>query len=199
MARGYAVFLSSRLTKDQTGSANIGELTTGVHVGTHLDAPFHYDNAGETIDEIDPSLLIGKALVVDVRGHKKIGRQELERFDLDGVSRILLHSFDRPNSKCFPENYPVLREDIGPFLKEKGVHLIGTDCPSVDPVDSKAMTAHHALYENGVYILENLVLNHVEAGFYQLIALPLAIQGGDGSPVRAVLKSIPQSNTKDGH
>lgn len=174
-------------TKEQTTSVNIGEVATSVHTGTHLDAPFHYDNEGEKIHELDVSLFIGPAKVVDVRGHDTIGRKELENFDLDGVSRLLLRSMDRENT-AFPNKYPTLRDDIGPFLKEKGIHLIGTDCPSVDSVDSKELPAHHSLYDNGVYILENLVLNDVKQGLYELIAIPLAIVGGDASPVRAVIR-----------
>ncbi|GIN95460.1 hypothetical protein J6TS1_13300 [Siminovitchia terrae] len=68
--------------------------------------------------------------------------------------------------------------------------LLGTDGPSVDAIDSKTMDAHHSLNDNGVYILENIVLTDVEPGDYELIALPLAIEGADGSPVRAVLRPI---------
>ncbi|MCM3742297.1 arylformamidase [Oceanobacillus luteolus] len=176
-------------TKEQTKSVNIGEMSTSVHTGTHMDAPFHYDNDGKKIHELDVSLFIGPAKVVDVRGHEVIGRKELEAFNLAGVSRLLLRSLDRADSS-FPERYPILKEDIGPFLKEKGIHLIGTECPSVDPVDSKHLPAHHALYQNGVYILENLVLKDVKPGLYELIALPLSIHGGDGSPVRAVIREL---------
>ncbi|WP_068672073.1 arylformamidase [Oceanobacillus sp. Castelsardo] len=176
-------------TKEQTKSVNIGEISTSVHTGTHVDAPFHYDNAGKKVHELDISLFVGTTTVVDVRGHTMIGRKELEGFDLDGVSRLLLRSLDRKDQQ-FPESFPVLREDIGPFLKEKGIHLIGTDCPSVDPVESKSLSAHHSLHQNGVYILENLVLKHVNPGKYELIALPLSIYGGDASPVRAVIREL---------
>src|SRR5699024_7632207 len=79
-----------------------------------------------------------------------------------------------------------------PFLKEKGVCLLGTDAPSVDAVNSKTLRAHHALYQNNVSILENVVLHHVEPGDYELIALPLAIHGADGSRVRAVIRPLRQ-------
>ena len=58
------------------------------------------------------------AKVVDVRGHEVIGRKELEAFNLDGVSCLSLRSLDRADSS-FPERYPILKEDIGPFLKKK--------------------------------------------------------------------------------
>jgi arylformamidase len=176
-------------TKEQTQSANVGEITTSLHTGTHLDAPFHYDDSGEKIHELDVSLFIGPAKVVDVRGQEAIGRKELEDFDFDGVSRLLLRSLDRSDS-TFPRTYPVLKKDIGPFLKEKGIHLIGTDCPSVDPVERSDLPAHHALSENEVYILENLMLKDIQAGDYELIAVPLAIVDGDASPVRAMIRKL---------
>lgn len=176
-------------TKEQTKSVNIGEISTSVHTGTHIDAPFHYDNTGKKVHELDVSLFIGPATIVDVRDHTMIGRKELEGFNLDGVNRLLLRSLDRKDQQ-FPESFPVLREDIGPFLREKGIHLIGTDCPSVDPIDSKILSAHHSLHQNGVHILENLVLKDVTPGKYELIALPLSIDGADASPVRAVIRKL---------
>ena len=96
----------------------------------------------------------------------------------------------RPDPNVFPETFTYLREDIGPLLKERGVRLIGVDTPSVDPENSKLMDAHHSLNDNGVLILENIVLDLVEPGDYELIALPLPLADADGSPVRAVLRSI---------
>lgn len=177
-------------TKEQTGSVNIGQITTSVHSGTHIDAPFHFDNEGKKVHELDIDMYIGPACVIDVSNCESIGRAELEGLELEGVSRLLLRTMTGRDPAVFPEKYTVLREDAGPFLKEKGVRLLGIDTPSVDPVDSKKMLAHHSLYENGVFILENIVLDKVEQGNYELIALPLAIEGADGSPVRAVIRPI---------
>jgi arylformamidase len=65
--------------------------------------------------------------------------------------------------------------------------LVGLDTPSVDPFASTALESHHALFERGLRCLEGLCLKEVPPGLYTLIALPLKIEGGDGSPVRAVL------------
>ncbi|WP_339161468.1 arylformamidase [Siminovitchia sp. FSL W7-1587] len=177
-------------TKEQTGSVNIGQITTSVHSGTHIDAPFHFDHEGKRVHELDLDLYIGPARVIDVTGYESVGRAELESLGIEGVQRLLLRTMTDRDLTVFPEKYTVLREDVGPFLKEKGVRLLGIDSPSVDPVDSKKMLAHHSLHENGVFILENIVLERVEPGNYELIALPLAIEGADGSPVRAVIRPI---------
>ena len=177
-------------SKTETGSVNIGKLSTSTHMGTHIDAPFHFDDNGLKVLDLPIDLYIGRARVVDVSGKESIGRVELEAIDFGGAERILLKTGSRPDSNVFPETFTYLRPDIGPLLKERGVRLIGVDTPSVDPETSKTVSAHHALNDNGVMILENIVLSGVEAGDYELIALPLPIKEGDGSPVRAVLRAI---------
>lgn len=177
-----------RFLKADTGSVNIGKMTTSMHMGTHIDAPFHYDDNGMKVHELPIDVYIGKARVIDVSGLESIGRSDLEGIDFGGVERILLKTSSRPSSDVFPKDYTVLRPDIGPLLKERGVRLIGVDTPSVDPEPSKTLDAHHSLHENGVLILENIVLETIEPGEYELIALPLPIEDGDGSPVRAVVR-----------
>lgn len=177
-------------SKEQTGSVNIGKITMSLHTGTHVDAPFHFDNDGKRIHELDVNLYIGPARIIDVTGYESIGRQELEQFQLEGVTRLLLRTSTEVDPSVFPENFTYLREDIGPFLQEKGIRLLGVDVPSVDPADCKAVSAHHSLHRNDVHILENVMLGHIEPGNYELIALPLAIEGADGSPVRAVVRPL---------
>ncbi|GIN95467.1 kynurenine formamidase [Siminovitchia terrae] len=177
-------------TKEQTGSVNIGQITTSAHTGTHIDAPYHFDEQGKKVHELDINIYVGPARVVDVTGCEMVGREELEHIDLEGIERLLLKTSGGRDLNRFPEKFTVFRENIGLFLKEKGIRLLGTDGPSVDAVDSKTMDAHHSLNDNGVYILENIVLNEVEPDDYELIALPLSIKGADGSPVRAVLRQL---------
>lgn len=176
--------------KADTGSVNIGKMTTSTHMGTHIDAPFHYDDAGMKVHELPIDVYIGKAVVIDVSGLDSVGYSNLEAHDFGGAERVLLKTSSRPNADVFPQSYTVLRPDIGPLLKERGVKLIGVDTPSVDSEHSKILDAHHALYANDVLILENIVLDEVEPGEYELIALPLPIAGADGSPVRAVVRRL---------
>lgn len=187
---GDTPFTFNYVTKAETGSVNIGCLTTSVHIGTHIDAPFHVDDQGEQVHELPLDIYIGPAKVVDLTGHETIGRRELKNIDLNGVTRLLLRTRSESNPKQFPENITYLEPDAGPFLQEKGVHLIGVDVPSVDPLDSKKMSAHHSLHQHGIYIVENIVLTDVVAGEYEFIALPLLIQGADGSPVRAIIRPM---------
>ncbi|MDV6377262.1 arylformamidase [Sporosarcina sp. GW1-11] len=176
------------VSKEQSGSVNIGKLTMSTHIGTHTDAPFHYDDDGLRILDLPIDLYIGRACLIDVTGVNCVTRAHLENIDFKGAKRVLLRTSSHPTPKEFPENFTVIGEDVGPLLKERGVRLLGVDTPSVDSENSKELVAHHSLYRNDVIILENLVLDSLEVGHYELIALPLALEDADGSPVRAVVR-----------
>ncbi|MGW5955456.1 arylformamidase [Bacillus mycoides] len=177
-------------SKEDSGSVNVGKLTMSIHTGTHIDAPFHFDNDGKKVLDLDIHVYVGAARVIDVSGLESIGKKELERFKLEGVERLLLRTSSHGKAQEFPEKIPYLRADIADFLSSKGIRLIGVDVPSVDPLDDKELAAHHQLFKHGIHILENVVLDHVVDGDYELIALPLALTDADGSPVRAVIRPI---------
>ncbi len=178
-------------SKTETGSVNIGQITTSVHTGTHIDAPYHFDDNGTTVDQLDVNLYVGKAVVLDVSHVDTITPEVLQTYEWDdGITRVLLKTNLSNNPARFPESMPALDPEIAIFLHEKGVKLLGVDMPSVDAPDSKELDTHHALHKNGVHILENIMLDNVTPGIYELIALPLAIHGADGSPVRAVIKPV---------
>ncbi|MGM8214891.1 arylformamidase [Bacillaceae bacterium W0354] len=177
-------------SKEETGSVNVGQLTTSCHTATHVDAPFHFDSHGLTIDQLPLDIFIGEALVVDVSTKAELLVTDFEDYDLTGVRRLLLKTESWSDDSLFPESIPVIDPQLGAFFRKKGVELLGVDLPSVDPLDSKTLETHHALQENGVFILEGLKLTDVEPGTYRLSALPLYIEGADGSPVRAILETI---------
>jgi arylformamidase len=177
-------------TKEQSGSVNVGSLTMSTHTGTHVDAPFHFDDEGLKVIELDPGVYVGPARVIEAPGEDGIGAKELRQHALEGTYRLLIKTGSWHDRNVFPERVTYLRPDAAPFLAEKGIKLVGVDVPSVDPIDSKDLPAHHALRANGIHILEGAVLDGVEPGDYELISLPLALHGADGSPVRAVLRSL---------
>ena len=174
-------------SKEQTGSVNIGRMETSMHTGTHADAPFHFDSAAPRMEELDVNLFIGDAYVADCTGVPEIGPEHMEGIDFQGASRLLLKTVPSI-SETFPVVIPVIKPALAGYLKERGVFLLGVDNPSVDPIDSKQVAAHHALYQNGITIVEGLVLEQVAPGLYDFIALPLKVEGADGAPVRAVIR-----------
>ncbi len=173
---------------EESGSVNVGRLELSTHTGTHVDAPFHFDNEGKKIIDLDLNLYIGPAKVIDVIGKESIGVGDLIGVELDGCKRVLFRTLAWENPNEFPERIPHIEPNLAPFLGSKGIKLIGLDVPSVDPIDSKELPAHQSLNEHGIHILESLMLDEIEPGDYELIALPLPLVEGDGSPVRAVLR-----------
>lgn len=176
--------------KEQTGSVNVGRLTMSTHTGTHVDAPFHFRDDGARVAALDLQAFIGPARIIEIHG-ESIGSEELERYDLEGVERLLVKTGSWSDQDRFPDRITHLRPDAAPLLAEKGVRLVGVDVPSVDPLDSEDLPAHEALRGGSIHILEGLVLDRVEPGDYELISLPLALQEADASPVRAVLRPLP--------
>ncbi|MGM0847202.1 MAG: arylformamidase [Bacillota bacterium] len=174
-------------SKKETGSVNVGQLSFSAHTGTHIDAPFHFDDDGRKVADLPLDSFFGKALVVELTGRESIGVEDLETLNLDGVTKLLIRTGSWEDRSVFPEQITFLRESAGPFLKEKGINLIGVDVPSVDPLNSKDLPAHHSLQTNGIGILEGIVLDEVEPKIYELSAFPLPVKDGDGCPVRAVL------------
>ncbi|MGA8942195.1 MAG: arylformamidase [Thermoactinomyces sp.] len=175
-------------TKTESGAANVGEIHMSTHAGTHIDAPFHFDEFGQKVHELDLDVYTGKVQVVHLAEREKITAGDLGRIDFAGVNRLLIRTDSWTNRSRFPGKFCCLDKNCATFLQEKGIQLVGLDVPSVDPVDSKELPAHHALLNAGIHILESVVLDKVEEGVYEMIALPLAIVDGDASPVRAVIR-----------
>ncbi|MDR0786553.1 MAG: cyclase family protein [Gemmatimonadota bacterium] len=173
-------------------SANIAQLHIGVHTGTHVDAPRHLLEQGPAVDELILNAFLGKARLVDARGRGVLDvafiNSVLARSE--DAKRILFRTGAWEATTGFPTVFPALEPAAAEALIAAGIRLIGTDAPSVDPLDSLELPAHHALLAAGIPILENLQLEEPAFGEYELIALPLPVTGADASPVRAVLRTL---------
>ncbi|MCL6525790.1 MAG: arylformamidase [Thermaceae bacterium] len=168
-------------------SVNVGKITTTTHLGTHLDAPYHYDAGGGRLESVSLTALIGPCQVVEARG-----KQVLEEDFIQSLGhlpeRVLFYSGQPNRWERFPQQFMHVAPAAVQALAKKGVRLFGTDAPSVDPLDSKDLPGHKAFARAGIYILEGLALEGVSPGAYELIALPLRLEGADASPVRALLR-----------
>ncbi|HEX3127138.1 MAG TPA: arylformamidase [Thermoanaerobaculia bacterium] len=182
----------SRLTWSMAGggTVNVSAITTTPHLGSHADAPFHTEPRGETMADLPLERYLGPCRVVKVPPQPLIEPRHLEGIDLTNPPRILLKTESVRDRRTFPERFSALSPELAALLAEKKVLLVGLDTPSVDPFDSKTLDAHHALARGGVSNLEGLVLDGVPEGIYELIALPLRLDGLDASPVRAVLRTL---------
>lgn len=167
---------------------NLSTLTLSPHVGTHVDAPFHYDPAGARMAAVDLGAFLGPARVVALAGRRAITAADLRALDLTGVERLLLRTDSNPDPERFNPHFTYLEAGAAKYLGALGIRLVGTDAPSVDAYDAASMPAHQALARHGTYILENLDLRQAAPGAYDLIALPLRLVDAEASPVRAVLR-----------
>ncbi|HLR69108.1 MAG TPA: arylformamidase [Virgibacillus sp.] len=178
------------LTKDMTGSVNIGRITTSTHVGTHVDAPFHFLENGKRILDLEIDRYIGPCTLIDLSAFDEINQRALESKNIDVAERLLIRTSLPNRPERFPKDVSPITPDGAAYMKSLGVQLVGVDTPSMDPITSKELAGHHALYQHDIYILENVMLDHVAEGDYELIALPLPLEEADGSLVRAVIKPI---------
>ena len=176
---------------DMAGGANItlSDIRTTVHVGAHADAPNHYVAGGDDIASRRLDYYIGPCVVIGVdvgRGERIMPRHiDAERIT---ASRVLFRTGTFPDPRGWNDDFAALSPELVDFLHGRGVILVGIDTPSVDPFESKELEAHQALGRHDMANLEGLVLDGVEDGDYELIALPLRLRNADASPVRAVLR-----------
>jgi arylformamidase len=181
------------LSRARGDSVNVAALTTTVHAGTHVDGFRHVTDHGETAAQMPLDAYIGRCTVIDVGARDEpgardeIGVDDVASIDLRRVERVLFRTRRAVDAAVFPARFAHIAPALAQRLADAGVRLAGTDAPSVDPVDSKTLDAHHAFVRGGVAILENVVLTDVEPGEYTLVALPLRLVEADSSPVRAVL------------
>jgi arylformamidase len=168
--------------------ANVSRLDLGVHTGTHVDAPLHFIEGGAGTESLDLETLIGHASVIDataVSGNLDADALRSLVFPPD-LTRILFKTSNSSlwNRGSFSRDFIRLTGSGARFLVEKGVRLVGIDYLSIGDGE-----AHRELLTAGVIALEGLDLREVDPGDYELICLPLSLEGSDGAPARAILRS----------
>jgi arylformamidase len=172
-------------------SVNLSAFSMSPHVGTHADAPLHVRDGQPASDALPLAAFIGPAIVLALEGLKgSIDMDALSQRLPRRVERLLLRTGCTISGGAFPEAWPALTPACVRSLGARGLRLLGVDAPSVDDRESKTLDTHHALFEVGASIVENLDLRGVPDGSYELIALPLRVAGLDAAPVRAILVEV---------
>ncbi|MHB1313221.1 MAG: cyclase family protein [Gemmatimonadaceae bacterium] len=173
-------------------SVNVSAITTSPHVGTHADAPLHVRDGAPASEALPLDAFMGEALIVDVSDCQgAIEHAQLEaRGWKAGTLRLLLRTGQSIAAGPFPTAWPALSPACAASLAADGLRLLGVDCPSVDDRESTSLDVHHALFDDGACVLENLDLRAVAPGRYELLAQPLKVHGLDAAPVRAVLRAL---------
>jgi arylformamidase len=171
---------------------NVSTLTLSPHTGAHADAPLHYDDEGAAIGALDLTPFLGHCRVVHaIACGPLVTWEHLAHAAHDMPARVLVRTYQHAPLDRWDPSLAAYAPETIERLADAGVTLVGIDTASIDPADSKALASHQVIRRRGLRVLENLVLDEVPEGDYELIALPLKLTTADASPVRAVLRELP--------
>jgi len=170
---------------------NVSTLTLSPHVGAHADAPLHYDPQGTPAGALPLEPYLGPCRVIHAIDRGPLVRwQHLAHAARGLPPRVLVRTYRRAPVDRWDPRLAAFAPETVERLADAGVCLVGIDTASIDPADSKALPSHQVVRRRGLRVLENLVLDDVPEGDYELIALPLKLVTADASPVRAVLREL---------
>lgn len=168
---------------------NVSAIELSPHVGAHADAPLHYDPAGATVGSLSLAPYLGHCRVIHAIGcGPLIEWRHIEHAGARMPARVLVRTYAQAPLERFDDALTGYAAATIERLAALGVTLVGIDTASIDPANSKSLPSHQVVRRLGLRVLENLVLDDVPEGDYELIALPLKLMQADASPVRAVLR-----------
>ena len=170
---------------------NVSRITLSPHVGAHADAPLHYDEAGASIGALDLEPYLGPCRVIHAIDRGPLVQWNHIAHAVEGLpARVLVRTYHRMPVDRWDAQLAAYAPETIERLAALGVKLVGIDTASIDPAGSKTLDSHQVIRRMGLRVLENLVLDEVPEGDYELIALPLKLMTADASPVRAVLREL---------
>ncbi len=171
---------------------NVSTLMLSPHTGAHADAPLHYSDEGAAIGAVSLEPYLGRCRVIHTIGCGPLVQwAHIEHALQDLPPRVLVRTYAHMPQDHFDDDLPAYAPDTVARLADLGVLLIGIDSASIDPASSKTLDSHQVIRQRGLRVLENLLLDDVPEGDYELIALPLKLSTACASPVRAVLRELP--------
>jgi arylformamidase len=182
--------LEQNLSRANGDPVNLTTLHLTAHLGSHVDAPHHIADNAPSIADMDLRPFWGLAQVVTItKPAGPLSPADFQPYNLGAAERLLVRSpLSDLDQTLFPQEFVYPTPELADYLGRQGIILYGTDAPSVDPEGGPGLAGHLALLRNQIAILEGLDLSRAADGLYELVALPLKIANGDGSPVRAVLR-----------
>jgi arylformamidase len=185
----------SRIARGDT--SNVTSLAFTSHVGTHVDAPWHFVDDGARLNDLPIDRWIGPCLVVRIPDEaKRIEPEHLDAANIpEGAERLIFQTTNSghwvPGKLAFEEDYVALSPASARWIVDRGVRLVGIDYLSIESFDDERNETHRTLLGNDVLVIEGLNLAGIEPGDYQLLCLPLRLAAGDGAPARVLLVREP--------
>lgn len=175
-----------KLNQQTNGYVTETRMELDVHTGTHIDAPLHMKEGGDTFESIPLESLVGECKVVDLTNVTNgISKAYLEGFGLEQGDFVL---FKTQNSfeDHFNFDFVFLAHDGAQYLADLGVRGIGIDALGIER-SQEGHPTHKILFGQDIIIIEGLRLKEVEQGDYFMVAAPLKLVGTDASPARVML------------
>lgn len=180
------------LSMERGDLCNVSAVCMGCHTGTHIDAPAHFVKDAMTVDQLDLCAINGPVRVVEFNENGNITADFLKKCHILPGERIIFKTMNscRFAGRQLLENYSAVDLSAARFLVDAGVSCIGIDYMTIEPSESSFGMVHKTILGAGIPVIETLDLRSVSAGRYELVCLPLLFSGLDGSPVRAILKTL---------
>jgi arylformamidase len=180
------------MARDKGNPIDMLQININSHNGTHIDAPKHHIKGGSSIDEMPLDTGIGPARVIEISDTKSINVDEIHPYDIQAGERLLFKTHNSYRPERFTEfirDWVYFSTEAVNYLAERKIRLLGIDAITIgSPLNANEI--HETLLTRGIYILEDLELGHVTPGRYEMICLPLRLEGGDASPVRAIIRPV---------
>jgi arylformamidase len=191
------VVTTLRHSIERGDGTNTSQLSLDVHSGTHVDAPWHFDDSGVSLEELGLDPFIGPAVVVDTGSAREITAAVLDEAAIpERTERLLLRTANsaRPDTYHLPfdEDYAALTLDAAEWIATRGLRLLGIDYLSIQRY-AESPDIHRVLLGRGMAILEGVSLSNVTPGHYELICLPMRLLNVEGAPARAILLHADES------
>lgn len=171
---------------------NLGLVSVNTHAGTHTDAPLHFIEGGEALEQVDVSKYVGKAIVIDCTDKKAFDKIDIDDAapytkQIEECQRVIFKTgwSKNYNKEEFFTDYPVITLELAEWLVQRGVVMVGVEPPSLNP--ELYIEVHQTFLGNGVAIVEGLTnLDSLPSDEIFFVGAPIGIKGADGFPIRAI-------------
>ncbi len=175
--------------ESQCSITTLGNWST--HFLTHIDPPSHFIKGGKSISDIDINRFCGEVKIIEVDSDIIQPKHIINQNMKPGISIFFkTRNSDIATDAPFCKDHVYISDKAAEYMVECGINMVGIDYLSVDRFGDETYPAHYTLLKNDILIFEGILLEDVEPGNYYFYALPLKINDGDGSPVRAVLEKL---------
>ncbi len=164
---------------------NVSKLTLSTHTGTHVDAPWHFEDGGKKLDEIATDVFFGEAGLVEAMDADVVSAADLGPSLLPSRLLVKTRNSKIPVNAPFRDDFVALDASAAQRCVDEGVRLVGVDYLSVEPLKHGGQSTHRILLQNDVLIVEGLLLHKLNPGRCQFVVAPLNLMDADGAPCRA--------------